>query len=118
VLVDFAGDRALVRGVHEQLGATLVRSMIVGFTHWQADADEAPLPGPVPYFFFAPDEMARRGRELAERYAAAWRKFAPVAERTMRIERVTDGAELVGVYRDLLEGRADPAVGYVVSLSG
>jgi hypothetical protein len=34
----------------------------------------------------------------------------------MRIERVTDGAELVRVYGDLLEGRADPAVGYVVSL--
>lgn len=118
VLIDFAGDRALVRGVHEQLGDALVRSMIVGFTHWQAEADEAPLPGPEPDFFFAPDEMARHGRRLAERYAAAWREFAPVAERTMRIERVTDGVGLVRVYRDLLEGRADPAVGYVVTLSG
>jgi hypothetical protein len=34
----------------------------------------------------------------------------------MRIERVTGGDELVQVYRDLLEGRADPAVGYVASL--
>jgi hypothetical protein len=116
VLVDFAGDRALVRGVHEQLGESLVRSILVGFTHWQAEAEEAPLPGPVLEFFFAPDEMVRRGRELARRYSVAWEAFAPVAQRTMRIERVSGGEALVRVYRDLLEGRSDPAVGYVVSL--
>ena len=116
VLVDFAGDRAVVRGVHEQLGDALRRSILVGFTHWQAEADEAPLPGPRPEFFFAPDEMARRGRELGQRYAEAWSEFAPVAERTMRIERVAGGDELVRVYRALVAGSADPAVGYVVSL--
>jgi Protein of unknown function (DUF2855) len=116
VLIDFAGDRALVRGIHEQLGEALMRSVLVGFTHGPAEPDEAPLRGPVPEFFFAPDEMVRRGPELGRRYAAAWRGFAPVAERTMQIERVTDGDGLVRAYRDLLEGRADPAVGYVVSL--
>jgi hypothetical protein len=39
-----------------------------------------------------------------------------VVERTMRIERVTDGDELVRVYRELLDGRTEPAVGYVVTL--
>jgi hypothetical protein len=116
VLVDFAGDRELVRGVHEQLGDVLARSILVGFTHRRVAGDEAPLPGPAPEFFFAPDEIARRGRELAQRYADAWAGFAPVAERAMRIERITDGDELVRVYRDLLEGRVDPAAGYVVSL--
>jgi Protein of unknown function (DUF2855) len=116
VLVDFAGDQALVRRVHEQFGDALTRSILVGFTHRHLPAEEAPLPGPVPQFFFAPDEIIRRGRELGLRYAEAWRDFAPVAERTMRIERVTDGDELVRVYRELLEGRVDPAVGYVVSL--
>ncbi len=116
VLVDFAGDRRLVRAVHEQLGDALRRSVLVGFTHWQAEADETPLPGPVPEFFFAPTEMARRGRELGERYAEAWPRFAPVAERTMRIERIVDGDHLMLVYRKLLEGRANPAVGYVGTL--
>jgi len=115
-LVDFAGDRALVRRVHEQLGDALVRSILVGFTHWQAEADKEPAPGPVPEFFFAPDEMVRRGRELGQRYASAWKHFAPVAERAMRVERVTGGDELVRIYRDLLDGDADPAVGHVVSL--
>jgi Protein of unknown function (DUF2855) len=116
VLVDFAGDRALVRRVHEQLGDALKRSILVGFTHRQLEADEAPLPGPLPEFFFAPDEMVRRGRELARRYVVAWQEFAPVVARTMRIERVTDGDQLVRVYRELLDGRVDPAVGYVVTL--
>ena len=116
VLVDFAGDRALVRRLHEQLGDALERSILVGFTHRQLEADQAPLAGPVPEFFFAPDEMVRRGRGLARRYAVAWQEFAPVVERTLRIERVTDGDELVRVYRELLDGRTDPAVGYVVTL--
>jgi hypothetical protein len=117
VLVDFAGDRRLLRDLHERLGEALVRSILVGFTHWQAGGDEAPLPGPAAEFFFVPDEMARRGRELAQRYGQAWPDFAPVLDRSLEIEEVTDGDELVRVYRGLLTGRVDPAVGYVVSLS-
>jgi len=119
VLVDFAGDLALVRRVHERLGEGLDRSILVGFTHWEdAGEAEAPLPGPTPEPFFAPAEMVRRGRDLGQRYAAAWQGFAPVAARTMRIQRVTGGDELARVYRDVLDGRADPAAGYVVSLPG
>ena len=116
VLVDFAGDRALLRRAHEHLADKLIRSILVGFTHRRAEGDASPLPGPAPEFFFAPDEIARRGRELGEQYAAAWERFAPVAERTMRVERVTDGDGLVRLYGDLLAGNADPAAGYVVSL--
>jgi hypothetical protein len=116
VLVDFAGDRALLRTLHERLGAALERSLLVGFTHRDDGDDELELPGPPAEFFFAPDEMARRGRELAQRYAEAWAGFGPVVGRTMWIERVTDGAGLVAAYGELVAGRADPAVGHVVSL--
>jgi hypothetical protein len=34
----------------------------------------------------------------------------------MRIERVTDGDQLLRVYRDLLEGRVDPGVGCIATL--
>jgi Protein of unknown function (DUF2855) len=116
VLVDFAGDRALLRRVHEQLGDALVRSVVVGFTHRRLKSDEAPLPGPAPAFFFAPDEMERRGRALGPRYAEAWESFAPVVRRMLRVERITGGEQLVRVYRDLVAGRADPAVAHVASL--
>jgi hypothetical protein len=116
VLVDFAGDGALVRAIHERLGGALARSILVGFTHSRQESGEPPPAGPELEFFFAPDEIVRQGREFGQRYAEAWRDFAPVAARALRIERVTDGAQLVRVYRDLLDGRADPAAGYIVSL--
>jgi Protein of unknown function (DUF2855) len=116
VVVDFAGDRSLVRTLHERLGDALARSILVGFTHREEADDDQPLPGPEPQFFFAPDEMAGRGREVAQSYLEAWPGFAPVLKRAMRIERVTDGDRLVAVYRELLEGKVDPAVGYLVAL--
>jgi Protein of unknown function (DUF2855) len=111
VLVDFAGDPALVDALRERLAGELARSILVGFTH-----DRQALHGPDEEFFFAPDEIVRRGRGFGQRLAEAWREFAPVAERVLRIERITDGDELLRVYRGLLEGRADPGTGYVVSL--
>ena len=116
VLVDFAGDRALLRRLHETLGDALRRSILVGFTHLPSRPDEAPLAVPGAEFFFAPTEMARHGRELAQRYPAAWQEFAPLAGRAMRVRRLCGGDELLGAYRELLDGRSDPAVGYVVSL--
>ncbi len=116
VIVDFAGDAAVLHALHRHLDAALTRSIRVGVTHWEAAPGEAPLPGPAPELFFAPDEMVRRGRDLGTAYAAAWEGFAPVAARAMRISRVVDGDGLVRVYGDLLAGRADPAVGFVASL--
>jgi Protein of unknown function (DUF2855) len=116
VLVDFAGDRALVSSLHDRLGDALKRSVLVGFTHREVVDDQLPLAGPAGEFFFAPDEMARRGPELARAYAEAWVGFAPLVDRAMRIERITDADALVAAYRGLIHGSADPAVGYVASL--
>ena len=116
VLVDFAGDRALVSTLHERLGHALMRSVLVGFTHREVVDDRLPSTGPATEFFFAPDEMARRGPDLARAYAEAWVGFAPLVDRAMRIERITDADALVAAYRALVHGRTDPAVGYVVSL--
>ncbi len=116
VLIDFAGDQALVLAVHERLAGALTRSILVGFTHSRQESREPPPPGPELEFFFAPDEIVRHGREFGPRYAEAWRDFAPVAKRALHVERVSDGEELMRVYRELLDGSADPAAGYVVSL--
>jgi len=110
VLIDFAGAPALAGRVHERLAGVLTRSIHVGFTH-----ASLPLAGPVRELFFAPDELARRRREFGPRYAEAWRDFAPVVHRTLRFQPVTDGDELLRAYRELLDGRAEPAAAYVVS---
>jgi hypothetical protein len=116
VLVDFTGDPSLLGAVRERLGGALVHSTLVGFTHDREASDAATPAGPEEEFFFAPTEIERRGRGFAREYAQAWASFAPVAERVLRIERVTDGDGLVRAYRELLDGRADPAVGFVASL--
>jgi uncharacterized protein DUF2855 len=113
ILVDFTGDRRIVRAVHERL--PLHRSVLVGFTHHDASRQDTPIPGPKPQFFFAPTEPPERRVEVWRRYADAWRDFAPVVERTMRIERVGDGDGLERVWRALVQGRADPGALYVVS---
>jgi hypothetical protein len=105
VLVDLAGDQA----ISERLD--VARSIAVGFTHGRAPGEA--VAGQE--FFFAPDEMARRGTEFARAYGAAWRGFAPVAERALRIERITEGDDVVRAWRALVDGRVDPATAYVVS---
>ncbi|HLL86778.1 MAG TPA: DUF2855 family protein [Thermoleophilaceae bacterium] len=117
VLVDFAGDRRLLRELHERLGGTLVRSISVGFTHRRRGGEGVSVRGPTPEFFFAPEEMKGRGRKLAQRYAAAWPGFARVLEGTLRIEQISTGDELKRVYRDLVEGRTDPALAHVVRVA-
>ncbi len=116
VLVDFTGDGDLLRRLHGRLGGSLRRSILVGFTHQRAAYDHGPLPGPVPEFFFAPEEMVRRRGQLGARYADAWRSFAPVAGRMLRIVPVATGDQLRRTYLDLLAGRVDPGAGHVVSL--
>jgi hypothetical protein len=60
--IDFAGDSAITRGVHEALGDDLKASVIVGGAHWDADRrDRSPLPGPKPEMFFAPTHIGRLG---------------------------------------------------------
>jgi hypothetical protein len=111
VLVDFAGDPGLLRAVQERLGGALRRTLLVGVTHARAEAETPPGE-----LFFVPDEIVRRGRSFGRRYAEAWERFAPVAARTLRIDRIEGADALVRAYRELLAGRADPAAGYGASL--
>jgi hypothetical protein len=60
--VDFAGDGAITRRVHEAVGDVLKASVIVGGSHWDGDrSNTMPLPGPKPQMFFAPTHIGRLG---------------------------------------------------------
>jgi Protein of unknown function (DUF2855) len=80
--VDFAGDSAVTRGVHETLGDSLKASIIVGGSHWDADrSSRAPMPGPKPEMFFAPTHVGRLGaawggQEFSRAINAAFDRFA------------------------------------------
>lgn len=116
--VDIAGDRGVTARVHEHYGEALAHSMVVGSTHWDAPADQRPLVGPKPEFFFAPAQIAARTKEwgrdgLDERVGTAWREFSDWCRTWLRIERTLTATGVEHLYGELLAGRVDPRLGHV-----
>jgi hypothetical protein len=123
VYLDFAGDADMRGRVHGHFGESLAHSYMIGMTHWdRMDAGDGELPGPKPEFFFAPDRAAKRtddwgGAGLRARIADAWAPFVEWSTGWLEIRR-GEGAEAVeAAYREMLEGRVDPALGHVLSLA-
>lgn len=121
VFVDMAGNGTVAGAVHRHFGDDLRHSAIVGATHWQQGAREEGLPGAQPAFFFAPTQLEKRTKDwgpegLQKRYAAAWRDFLSFTKDHIRVEHGRGPADVERVYREMLEGRARPDVGHVLSL--
>jgi hypothetical protein len=127
--VDFSGDAALRRRVHEHWADALRYSSDIGGTHWESLGAVDGLPGPRPTLFFAPDQIRKRGApppagwgrdELGRRIAAAWRAFVDRVDRSdgpwLRIVYGSGQAATEAAYRALLDGRADPCEGLMLSL--
>jgi hypothetical protein len=118
--LDLSGSGELRRRVREHFGDRLVHEAIVGVTSQELAGAEA-LSGPRTSVFFAPDQMRKRtadwGRAgLDERFADAWRRFAPAAEAWVDVE-VRHGPEaLRDVWLEVLAGRTPPRVGHVLTL--
>ncbi len=129
VYVDFAGDAALRRAVHERFAERLGHSASIGGTHWEALGSGGGLPGPRPTLFFAPAQVNKRsapppegwGRaELMRRIGAAWGAFLgrvqqPGAEPWVRIVERRGPAAVQAAYLELLEGRADAREGLMLT---
>ncbi len=125
-VVDMAGSATVRSAVHNHFGDNLTASLTVGATHWEdrgsADAPGEVLPGPTPEFFFAPGQSAKRSEEwgpneLAQRIAASFHALLDGTDTWLTVEHRTGPDGVESTYRDLLEGRADPAIGFVCSLS-
>jgi NADPH:quinone reductase-like Zn-dependent oxidoreductase len=121
--VDFAGDGALRVAVHSHLGERLAASLMVGMTHWErlGDGAGAELAGPEPAFFFAPDRVAKRGKDwgretLEARVAEAWHPFCEWVGSWL--EPIPgEGFEAVrDAYLDVLSGGVPPRRAHVLAL--
>ncbi len=120
VSVDFAGNAAVLRGVHESLGENLKYSCTVGVTHVHArQGNGDPLPGPAPTLFFAPTEAAETVKALgpqgfAQAVGRSWTGFLSAMDGAVKVEH-RDGLEAAGAaFVETLTGQADPGVGIVV----
>lgn len=118
-LVDMAGNGAVTRAVHSHFGANLRASIIVGKSHWNADAGQAALPGPERQGFFAPGRSQKRiadwgGAAFGQKIAAAWLAFMDVAPRLTSVDKRSGGEAALAAYQEMLLGQADPKKGILV----
>jgi uncharacterized protein DUF2855 len=121
VFVDFAGNGAVAGAVHRVLDKRLKYSCAVGVTHWENMAPTAELPGPPRVFFFAPDQARKRAGEwgaatFQARVAAAMRTFITSTAGWLRIVEGHGERAVESVYRAMLDGKADPTEGHILSL--
>ena len=121
--VDISGDADVRDAVHRRLEDALAHSSEVGITH-REETGSVPddLPGPRPEFFFAPDRIVKRGADwgpdgLQKRFAEAWRPYVEWTTEWLEVTHGRGPEDVERIYRELLEGRVDPAVGRVLSLS-
>jgi len=129
VYIDFAGNGALRRAIHERFGDALRYSCSVGGTHWDELAGARDLPGPRPTLFFAPAQVVKRSgpppegwgaAELQRRIAAAWTSFMqPVndpAQPWLRVRSAAGAGAVQQACLDLLDGKVDAREGLMLSL--
>jgi len=121
VIVDMAGDGALLAALHRHVGENVRYSCLVGITHHDRMDRPAALPGATPTFFFAPERARQRladwGAEaFGARTVEAWKQFLADATDwiTVRHGRGREAVELV--YRDTVAGRVNPREGQVLTL--
>lgn len=123
ILIDVAGNPALTRDVHTQLGANLTRSIFVGGTHFgAADTDDGTLglPGPEPERFNTGDrevELAeeRGDGEVLRLEDAARDTLLPWAASWMDIRTIAGPQAVQGEWLRLAQGsgRGSPLSGAV-----
>lgn len=120
-LLDMAGNSALRVELHRHFGEQMRYSGRIGFTHRATAADEPELPGAKPAWFFAPDQIRKRGREwgpggIDKRFTAAWSGFAPMLEHRLTVIEGRGRQAVQRTYLDMLDGRIPPDQGHMLSM--
>jgi hypothetical protein len=121
VYVDMAGSAAVRAAVHRHFGDALKYSCAVGGTHWEALGGGRDLPGPKPMLFFAPAQIKKRNADwgaatLQRKIGEAWLAFLGPVGGWMRVVESRGPEAVERVYRDMLDGRAKPDEGHILSL--
>lgn len=120
IYVDMAGNASVNAAVHAHFDEALVHSMAIGATHWDQTGANPALPGPKPQFFFAPTQLAKRGKEwgrerLEREMGSALDGFIEDSQRWMNVEVSRGASGLESIYRTLVLGGATPESGHIIS---
>lgn len=120
-LIDMAGNGAVSGALYDLFGDNVVYNCMVGKSHWQGGPPPKPTKGAPPAMFFAPDRAKQRfadwGPEgFAKNLGARWVPFCQSAAHWLDVEKAEGLGAFLPVYKDFLEGRADPSKGFLFSL--
>jgi hypothetical protein len=116
---DFAGNDDLAAALRSHLGEQLTREVVVGVTQ-QHGRSAGTLDTTGEAMFFAPDQMRKRigdwGRDgLDQRFAEAWRGFAPVVRTWVDVHEERGPEALRRVWTEVQAGSVDPRTGPVLT---
>ncbi|WP_411291341.1 DUF2855 family protein [Sphingorhabdus sp.] len=125
VCVDFAGNSALLRSIHDTFANQLRYSCLVGATHVDArgmnsaGASGGELSGPKPVLFFAPDHAVAAVQELGpkgfgEAVGRSWKSFLTATENVVDIEERTGLDSAATAFVETLHGQMDPKKGIII----
>ncbi len=119
-VVDMAGNAKVLGRIHQHFSDSLRFSIQLGATHWEETEPGGELPGPTPEFFFAPSQIAKRNQdwgpaEAAARIDADLLIFFAGTSAWLTVEESSGVAATEPIYRELLEGRTDPAIGHIIA---
>ncbi|HET9120760.1 MAG TPA: DUF2855 family protein, partial [Solirubrobacterales bacterium] len=120
VYVDMSGDAKVRSAVHGHFGDELKHDAMVGITHYEDLGGGSDLEGPDPVFFFAPTRLQKRNEDwgaagVNQRLADSWGPYVEWLRGWLRVEHGSGPEEIERIYREMLDGKSDPAVGHVLS---
>lgn len=119
IYVDIASNNDVTSRVHAHFGDALQHSMKIGATHWDQGGPLPNLPGPAPQFFFAPTQLAKRGKEwgrevLNTRLDTALHAFIEDAHRWLDVHESRGATAFTDIYEQLVSGASRPETGHIV----
>lgn len=120
-LVDMAGNGEVMGKVYGQIGENVVYNCMVGKSHWEGGTPPKISAGAPPTMFFAPDRAKQRFADwgpagFAKNMAARWLPFCESAKGWMSVDHHSGHDDIMRTYNELLDGRANPAVGRLFTL--
>ncbi|MEM9599596.1 MAG: DUF2855 family protein [Pseudomonadota bacterium] len=121
VIVDMAGNGALLDRLYAHLRDNVKYGCAVGKSHYDGAAAPKPVEGAPMKMFFAPDYAKSRmsewgGAGFAQRLAERWIPFLNDATKWMSVGDPAGVEAMLSAYEDLLNGTADPTQAALFSL--
>lgn len=121
LIIDMSGNGSVLSDLHEMLGDNMRFTSNVGLTHYDANSMGANFIRERSAMFFAPEHIRKRVEELGpgefeRRTFGFWHDAAVKSRDWLKLQHVTGAAGMEDVYCQVLEGRAAPNEGIIVTL--